>query len=234
MPRNDLKGSLSRGIFGAFALLADVQRGAVCLRPRSRGCISPFGLNQFPRNLRTAINRAAKADRAGPSDPRGRPGRFRFGSMVFPIRRYWFACRWPGKRAPRPSSFVQAGRRKMAVACEPVVSVLTEIAKRLAARPLRDLKLNARRDRTGVALPDRRTCCQNYSAGALSSLDGPRLARNPNANPPTARIGISLLMPMARIIWMPVGNQHRIGQRGLQPGFRGLLRAGLDCRLRTM
>ena len=43
-----------------------------------------------------------------------------------------------------------------------------------------------------------------YSAGAsLLSPAAARLARNPSANPPTARIGISFLTPMARITWRP-------------------------------
>jgi hypothetical protein len=41
-----------------------------------------------------------------------------------------------------------------------------------------------------------------YSAGAWS-VELLRPAINPSANPPTARIGISFLMPIARTIWMP-------------------------------
>src|SRR5712664_2193319 len=53
-----------------------------------------------------------------------------------------------------------------------------------------------------IGIRARRMSRSLHSAGASSGVLL-RLAKNPNANPPTARIGISFLMPMARITWMP-------------------------------
>ena len=57
-----------------------------------------------------------------------------------------------GASAP---SMVKSGGGTTAVACEPMVSVLTEVAKQLAARPLRDLSSER------SSSPDRRrwACC---------------------------------------------------------------------------
>jgi hypothetical protein len=79
------------------------------------------------------INRAAKADRAPMVAERGAAtqtiaihvDRFPDTSILVRIPRNHEA------RTSAPPQFQLRGERKMAVACEPMVSVLTEIAKRL-------------------------------------------------------------------------------------------------------
>jgi hypothetical protein len=80
------------------------------------------------------INRAAKADRAGSavrSDVATRTISLQFNGLDATS----VVVRMPVAQASRPSSFapswIRSGTDKRAVACEPVVSVLTEVAKLL-------------------------------------------------------------------------------------------------------
>jgi hypothetical protein len=80
----------------------------------------------------TGINRAAKADRAGSavrSDVAMRTISLQFNGLADTS----VLVRVPVAQASRPSSFAPSWTRsdKRAVACEPVVSVLTEVAKQL-------------------------------------------------------------------------------------------------------
>ncbi len=82
----------------------------------------------------TAVNRAAKADRAG--GVAGSPGQTRtislrldgFSDTSFLVR--VLVANGAGNALSGPAA-ITSGTRKMMVACEPVVSVLTEVAKRL-------------------------------------------------------------------------------------------------------
>ncbi len=82
----------------------------------------------------TAINRAAKADRA--AGVAGSPARTRtialrlegFSDTSFLVR---VPVANAADNALSVPSAIKPGNRKMMVACEPVVSVLTEVAKRL-------------------------------------------------------------------------------------------------------
>ena|SRR5579859_1390840 len=90
----------------------------------------PNALTQ-PLTAANAVNRTAKADRAAGTV--GSPAQTRtislrldgFSDTSFLVR---IPVAGGSSSAPPPAKF---GDRKMAVACEPVVSVLTEIAKRL-------------------------------------------------------------------------------------------------------
>ena len=133
---------LSRGIFAAIAV--SLMCGAVQLasgRDLTRG---PQGSISPPETAATInINRAAKADRAvrlaGSAAPTQtislRLDALAETSILVRVP----AAREAGKEArngssppssPAPAG-TKSGDRKMAVACEPVVSVLTEVAKLL-------------------------------------------------------------------------------------------------------
>jgi hypothetical protein len=82
----------------------------------------------------TDVNRAAKADRAAvlPSPAQTQTIALRFDSLAdtsilirVPV------AKDEARGRPAPPQFTKSGDRKTAVACEPVVSVLTEVAKRL-------------------------------------------------------------------------------------------------------
>jgi hypothetical protein len=82
----------------------------------------------------TAINRAAKADRdvVLPSPALTKTIALRFDSLAdtsilvrVPV------AKDEARGRPAPPQFTRSGDRKTAIACEPVVSVLTEVAKRL-------------------------------------------------------------------------------------------------------
>ena len=113
---------ISKGIFGLIAL--PLVFGAVQLASGR----DLAGTSQTPSGTTEAtINRAAKADRmagfASASEMRTvslRLASLSDTSVVFRV---------PLTREARNSSSIKPG--KMAVACEPVVSVLTEIAKQL-------------------------------------------------------------------------------------------------------
>src|ERR1700749_2885283 len=134
-----LSSGISKGIFGA-ALLS-VTFGAVASgrdliqRDGTSPFNSPLNSSQLePAGTSAIINRAAKTDRAGRAS----------GSMVqtrtVALRLNDLAntsvliripvARAAGNGAPA-SQLIKSGEGKLTVACEPVVSVLTEVAKRL-------------------------------------------------------------------------------------------------------
>ena len=118
---------LSRGIFGAIAV--SLSFGVIQFAPAR-------DLNGIPQESagtpNSAINRAAKADRAGAvaSSERQthtvslRPAGLSEISVLVrvPVAK-------EVRNAPPAQPAKKPGDRKMAVACEPVVSVLTEVAK---------------------------------------------------------------------------------------------------------
>jgi hypothetical protein len=126
---------MSKGIFGA-ALLS-VTFGAVASGRDliQRDVISPLNASQLePADTAATINRAAKADRAA------RLGGSMVKTQTVALRLNDLAntsvlIRVPVARATRngpPASLLsKSGESKPMVACEPVVSVLTEVAKRL-------------------------------------------------------------------------------------------------------
>jgi hypothetical protein len=136
---------LSKGIFGAIAVSLTLGTlGAVQLAAgRDLAAIQNPAGNSEAVNTSAAINRAAKADRADGT----------VGSTVAPTRTISLrqdvltdtsvlirlrAAKEAGKEtdkearngSPAPSG-IKSQARKATVACEPPVSVLTEVAKRL-------------------------------------------------------------------------------------------------------
>ncbi len=75
------------------------------------------------------INRAAKADRAGVAG--GREQTRTIALRLDSLPDTSVLIRVPAASGARSNSAPKPGDRKMAVACEPVVSVLTEIARQL-------------------------------------------------------------------------------------------------------
>jgi len=126
---------LSRGIFGAIAV--SLTFGAVQLAA-GRDLAEK---TQDPAASSEAINRAAKADRAGGAvDSGAAPTRtisLRLDALAdtsvlirLPVAKE--ADKEARNNVPPPSpSVVKPQTRKRTVACEPPVSVLTEVAKRL-------------------------------------------------------------------------------------------------------
>jgi hypothetical protein len=100
------------------------------------------GLRQLAATAPAAdINRAAKADRVVLRAAQARPRRSRSAASASTTRPWWCVFPWPGARRPGargpgggtepPASPARPGGSKMTVACEPPVSVLTEVAKLL-------------------------------------------------------------------------------------------------------
>ena len=128
---------LSRGIFAAVAvsLMCGVG-GAVQFaagRDLSRATPSSAGISE------ALINRAAKADRAARL-PEGAAQTRTVSVRLYGLSDTSVVVRIPVAREARNAPSVplvtragdrKSGARKLTVACEPVVSVLTEIAKRL-------------------------------------------------------------------------------------------------------
>jgi hypothetical protein len=128
----------SRILFGVAAIALTL--GAIPLAAGRDITADVFKADVFnraqsvPAVASTEINRAAKADRAGSavrSDTTMRTISLRFNGLDATS----VLVRVPIAQASRPSSFAPAwikpGVNKRAVACEPVVSVLTEVAKQL-------------------------------------------------------------------------------------------------------
>ena len=123
------KSRISKAIFGALAI--SVACGAVQLA---------FGHDLTGRQQlasmapETGVNRAAKADRAAVSSLGGQ-------SRTIALRLDGLAdtsvlIRMPlakgeARNRPAPAPVTKPGDRKATIACEPVVSVLTEVAKLL-------------------------------------------------------------------------------------------------------
>jgi hypothetical protein len=125
------------GAFGALAV--SLTLGAMPLAGRdisagtqSAGTQHASGAQDASGTPATAINRAAKADRAarlaGPATQTISLRLSGFSETSFLVRMPVAQAARKGSSIP---SMIRSGDGKMAVACEPVVSVLTELAKRL-------------------------------------------------------------------------------------------------------
>src|SRR6266705_2694674 len=126
---------LSRGIFGAVAV--SLTFGAALAAGRDLAEIqNPAGNSQVV-NTSEAINRAAKADRADGAVASAAPTRtisLRQGVLTDTSVLIRVLIRLPVTQEARnnvPARAVKPQARKATVACEPPVSVLTEVAKRL-------------------------------------------------------------------------------------------------------
>jgi hypothetical protein len=119
---------ISKGIFGAIAVslaFGAIASGHDLVGSRQDDLI---GVPQ------TAVNRAAKADRAPSATASASPTRtvaFRLQALSDTSVLVRVPVAIEARNTPRTPSVTKAGGRKMAVACEPVVSVLTEVAKLL-------------------------------------------------------------------------------------------------------
>ena len=126
---------ISRGIFAAFAVSLTLGAVPLALGRDLYGAQDPQEtLGGTPA---TAINRAAKADRiAGPAraDVPTQTISLRLNGVsdTSVLVRIPVVQAASGGGASAAPSWTKSGDGKRTVACEPVVSVLTEIAKRLA------------------------------------------------------------------------------------------------------
>lgn len=131
---------LSRGIFAAIAV--SLTCGAVQFASGRDFTRGPQDTAQTAINI--TINRAAKADRAARVAASAAPTQtisLRLDALsdtsvlvrVPAAKQAGQEARNgpPGPLAPSPPAVTKPGDRKMTVACEPVVSVLTEVAKLL-------------------------------------------------------------------------------------------------------
>jgi hypothetical protein len=124
---------LSRGVFAAIAvsLTCGVVQFALG-RDLSRGPQDTVSARETA-TTNIGINRAAKADRAT-------------GVVGWPVQTQTISLRLDvlsdtsvliripvaqARKSPSAPAATKSGERKMAVACEPVVSILTEVAKQL-------------------------------------------------------------------------------------------------------
>ncbi|SHG19653.1 hypothetical protein [Bradyrhizobium erythrophlei] len=125
----------SRIIFGASAIALTL--GAIPLAAGRDLSGGVFNRSEVPAATPAApaagINRAAKADRAG--SVRSDVPMQTISLKLDALSDTSVLVRIPVAQAVRPSSFapswIKSGNDKRAVACEPVVSVLTEVAKQL-------------------------------------------------------------------------------------------------------
>jgi len=123
----------SRIFFGVSAIALTL--GAIPLAAGRDLSGGVFNRSELPAAApASGINRAAKADRAGSivrSDAPTQTISLKFDALSDTS----VLVRVPVAQAVRPRSFapswIKSGNDKRAVACEPVVSVLTEVAKQL-------------------------------------------------------------------------------------------------------
>jgi hypothetical protein len=123
---------LSRGLFAAVAVSALCGVGGAVQFAAGRD-LSGFAQNP-PGTSETSINRAAKADRAARVP--GAAMQTRTISLpLYGLSDTSVLVRIPvareARNGPAAPVVIKSGDRKLTVACEPVVSVLTEVAKRL-------------------------------------------------------------------------------------------------------
>ena len=123
----------SRIIFAASAIALTL--GAIPLAAGRDLSGGVFSRSEVPAATQAAgINRAAKADRAGSAVPSEVPMQT-ISLKLNGLPDTSVLVRVPVAQAVRPSSFApswtRSGNAKRAVACEGVVSVLTEVAKQL-------------------------------------------------------------------------------------------------------
>jgi hypothetical protein len=129
---NATSSGISKGVFGAIALsltFGAVASGRDLGRRDASGQINSTQINSTEASA--AVNRTAKADRAprvaGPATQAQtvslRPNGLADTSVLI---------RMPVARGGAPASLlIKSGSGKTTLACEPVVSILTEVAKRL-------------------------------------------------------------------------------------------------------
>jgi hypothetical protein len=128
---------LSRGVFAAIAVLLTCGVVQFALgRDLSRGPQDIASAPETATNINITnidINRAAKADRA--AGMLGRPVQTQTISLRLDVLSDTSVLiRIPvaqARKSPSAPAVTKSGERKMAVACEPVVSILTEVAKQL-------------------------------------------------------------------------------------------------------
>ena len=123
---------LAIGIFGALALSLTVGAAQFALGRDLNEAPQDRLQDAFREPLAaagTAVNRAAKADRL--ASVAGSPSRTRTVSLrLDSFSDTSFLVRIPVASGAAPSG-TKPGNRRLTVACEPVVSVLTEVAKLL-------------------------------------------------------------------------------------------------------
>jgi len=123
---------VSRVIFGVTAIVLTL--GAIPLAAGRDLSGGVFNFSEVPAGVpATEINRAAKADRAG-SAVRSDVAMQTISLQLSGLSDTSVLVRVPVAQAARPGSFAPSWTRsgdKRAVACEPVVSVLTDVAKQL-------------------------------------------------------------------------------------------------------
>jgi hypothetical protein len=115
-----------KGIFGALAACATL--GAVA---SGHDLVGRQAITVAPES---SVNRAAKVDRGAvvPSPGPMETFALRFDSLAdtsILVRVRVVRAEMPSR--PAPPQVIKSGVRKTTIACEPVVSVLTEVAKRL-------------------------------------------------------------------------------------------------------
>jgi hypothetical protein len=120
---------IPKGILGAIAITLTV--GAVQLASGR----DLLGVRQDPSGTtEAAINRAAKADRiAGVATPAApmRTVSLRLASLPDMSVVFRVPLAQEARNGASAPSLTKSGSRKMTMACEPVVSVLTEVARQL-------------------------------------------------------------------------------------------------------
>jgi hypothetical protein len=120
---------IPKGILGAIAIT--LTAGAVQLASGR----DLLGVRQDPAGIAEAtINRAAKADRiAGVAAPAAqtRTIALRLASLPDTSVVFRVPLTQEARNGASAPSLTKSGSRKMTVACEPVVSVLTEVARQL-------------------------------------------------------------------------------------------------------
>jgi hypothetical protein len=126
---------LSRGIFGAIALLLTF--GVVQFasgRDLANRQFYTLGLQDTAGRPDGAVNRAAKADRATRAAGSAMTSRT-ISLQLKALSDTSILVRMPFAKLARNGSFApsftKSGNGKMTLACEPVVSILTEVAKQL-------------------------------------------------------------------------------------------------------
>jgi hypothetical protein len=115
---------LSKALFGAVAVALTFGAAQLALGRDLTGTGQPAS-----GTPEAAVNRATKTDRAG-LVVSGAPTRT-VSLRLDGLSDTSVLVRIPVAQAARSGSVSKSGVRKMAVACEPVVSVLTDIAKQL-------------------------------------------------------------------------------------------------------
>jgi hypothetical protein len=124
---SQLSNGFSIGIFGAIAV--SLTFGAIASgHDLTGGSQAASGISE------TTVNRIAKADRAAEATASAIPTRtvsFRLQALSDTSVLVRVPVVIESRNTPRAPSATTSGDRKMAVACEPLVSVLTEVAKLL-------------------------------------------------------------------------------------------------------